>query len=294
MIDVNQPPSAATPVQLAAVSADEHQDEVHFGSKSEPSRAMRILNKTVQIGGLLLAEVGAVIVLLAAWQIWIWVANVDPIVMPSPAAVLGDIVQNPGAYLPDAFYTMRSALAGLVFGLVLGIGLAILCWWSTILQGVITPPVMIVRSVPMMAMIPIFARIVGYNVWTVVVVATLVAYFPAFILTLSGLYSATPAAGDLFAVLGSRRREVLRHLALPAAVPNILTAVRLAAVACIVGALIAEYVASSQGLGYLFVRTRLDYDIARSWGVALVATFLSVLMFMIASSVERVGRRRMG
>lgn len=263
------------------------------GGEGPVSLARRGLRGAASVAGVLLAEAGALLVLLALWQLWIWAGDVDALVMPSPAAVLGDIFGNPGAYLPETMTTLRAALSGLLFGLVLGVALAILSWWSTILRGLITPPVMLVRSVPMMAMIPIFARIVGYNGWTVVVVSTLVAYFPAYILTLSGLSSAGAASRDLFTVLGSRRREVLRHLALPAAIPSALTALRLASVACVVGALIAEYVASTNGLGYLFIRTRLDYQIDRSWGVALTATLLSVVMFGIASSIERVGRRRM-
>merc|ERR1711969_503419 len=120
-------------------------------------------------------------------------------------------------------------------------------------------------------MVPIFARIVGYGTPTVLVVATLVAYFPAFVLVSRGLASASRSKQDLLTVLGASRW----------------TAFRLSAVGSVVGVLLAEFVVGSSGLGQLFVVSRVSYDMSRSWGAAIVATVLSLAFFGLASAVTR-------
>ena len=96
----------------------------------------------------------------------------------------------------------------------------------------------------------------------------------------------------MFAVLGAGRLTRLRRLALPSAMPNLLVAVRLSAANCVLAALIGEFLMGTKGLGYLFVRTRSELDMARSWGAALVATVLSVAAFIAADRFERWGRER--
>ena len=239
-----------------------------------------------------LSKQSGVLVIIAVWAGSVAVWDVSPLVIPGPQAVFGDIVFNPSAYAADTLWTVAVALLGLVLGIVLALFLATTVWWSPMFRSLVTPPVLILRTVPMVAMIPVFARIVGYNIWTIIVVATLVAYFPAFILCVTGLTSASRGRVDLFRVLGASKSTVMRQLALPSTIPNLLIAVRISAVTCVVGALLAEFVIGSKGLGHLFLITRLEYNVARQWGAAVVATAISLIFFLAASSLERWGRAR--
>jgi|TARA_B100000519_G_scaffold146911_1_gene127640 putative hydroxymethylpyrimidine transport system permease protein len=229
----------------------------------------------------------AVVAIVAAWALWVVIGQVNRVVMPSPASVLADLVGHPDAYLPDLTVSAGLAATGLVLGQLLGIGLAIAAHLSGVVRAAVRPAVLIVRAVPMVAMVPIFARIVGYGTPTVLVVATLVAYFPAFVLVSRGLASASRSKQDLLTVLGASRWTRFRRLDLPAAVPSLLEAFRLSAVGSVVGVLLAEFVVGSSGLGQLFVVSRVSYDMSRSWGAAIVATVLSLAFFGLASAVTR-------
>lgn len=250
------------------------------------SRRPPILRAARAVGAVLWDNV-AVLALLLAWALWVAIGQVSQVVMPSPTSVFLDLVQHFDAYLPDLAATASLALVGLGAGQVLGVGLAIATHLSGLLNAAIRPAVLIVRAVPMVAMVPIFARIVGYGTPTVVVVGILVAYFPAFVLTAQGLASASKSQQDLLTVLGASRWTRFSRLDLPAAVPGILAAFRVSAVAAVVGVLLAEFVVGSAGLGQLFVVSRVSYDMSRSWGAAILATLLSLVFFAIATLVTR-------
>ncbi len=240
----------------------------------------------------MLSRYWGVLGLLAVWQIYVSTQNLNSIVIPSPSAVFVDLLTEPLAYMPHLWSTAWVAMVGLVFGVTLGAAAAILSWLSPLLSGLVTPPAMIFRSVPVVAMIPVIARLLGYDIRTVLAVTVIISFFPAFVFTLSGLRDLPSGSADVFGVLGAGRMQVLRRLALPAAVPNLLVAVRLSAANCVLAALVAEFLMGQEGLGYLFVRTRNELDMARSWGAALVATVLSVAAFILADRLEQWGRER--
>ena len=233
-----------------------------------------------------------VLAVLGIWQVYVTIRNLNAIVVPSPAAVFADLVGSPTAYLPHLWATTWVAVAGLVLGVALGAAAAVAAWWSPLASGLVTPTAMIFRSVPVVAMIPVIARLLGYDIRTVLAITVIISFFPAFVFTTSGLRDLPGGSADVFGVLGAGKRTRLRRLALPAAVPNLLVAVRLSAANCVLAALIGEFLMGTQGLGYLFVRTRSELDMARSWGAALVATVLSVTAFIAAARLEQWGRER--
>lgn len=239
-----------------------------------------------------LARYWGVLLLLALWQAYLSTRNLNSIVAPTPGAVAADLVGSPTAYLPHLWSTTWVAAVGLVVGVALGSAAAVAAWWSPLASGMVTPPAMVLRSVPVVAMIPVIARLLGYDIRTVLAVTVIISFFPSFVFTASGLRDLPSGSADVFGVLGAGRWTRLRRLALPAAVPNLLVAVRLSAANCVLAALIGEFLMGTKGLGYLFVRTRSELDMARSWGAALVATCLSVTAFIAADRLERWGRER--
>src|SRR5690606_40193112 len=98
--------------------------------------------------------------------------------------------------LPDLLATCAVIATGLCAGMLLGVGLASLAWFSPLLSGMLTPAVVLLNAVPSVALIPIVASVFGFNTVTVVAIAALITFFPAFVLTRSGLDAVPPGAGD--------------------------------------------------------------------------------------------------
>jgi len=234
-----------------------------------------------------LAHYWPVVAVFVGWDLWVVLNGYTTVVAPRPGLVLADIAGDPGAYAGDLLRTLVTSLVGLVLGMGVGICAAIAVWTSTAVSGLVTPAALVLRSVPVTAMIPIIARVAGYGDSSILVIIVVVSFFPAFVLTVSGLAS-TPAAGrDLFGVFGAGRLRTLVRLQLPHAVPNVMVAFRLTAPSAVLAALLAEYLVGSGGLGHLFSTARSYMELDRAWGTALLATVVSVLAFVLARGVER-------
>jgi NitT/TauT family transport system permease protein len=226
------------------------------------------------------------------WQVWVWLSHVDALVAPSPAAVVLDLAQHPDVYATSVATTLLVALVGLVLGMSLGLLLAVLTYFSPFLAGMITPGAMMLRTVPVVAIIPVIARVLGYGQNTLIGVAVLISFFPAFVLIDSGLRALPAGSRDLFTVLGAGRWTRLFRLALPAALPNALVALRLSAASCILVAVLSQYLIGTDGLGYALANARAYHQPARAWGVAAITTALAVASFLYASRLEQWGRER--
>ena len=232
--------------------------------------------------------IGAILLL---WQLGVWLTGVNSIVLPSPASVVTDIWAEPSLYAVNTVETVVLAALGLLGGMALGTVLAVLCWASGILSGLLTPLGVVFASVPVVALIPILARVFGYDQRTVLVVVIIICFFPAFVFTGTGLRALPPGSADLFRVLGAGRGRLLRLLALPAALPDWSVALRLAAANSILAATVAEFLMGTSGLGYLFSAARSEFDMARALGASAVATLVSVLAFSVTSILEARIRR---
>ena len=239
--------------------------------------------------GWLFTRYWGVILLVVIWHGYVTLLSINRIVMPSPGEVFGELITNTGRYVDPALSTSIVAGVGLVGGMLMGATLASLSWFARTLSGLLTPLAVIIRSVPIVAMIPVLARVFGYEQRTILVITIAISFFPTFVFVTSGLRASPPGSEDVFATLGARRTTLFRWLALPSAVPNGLIAFRLSAADCVLGALVAEFLMGTQGLGHVFQDTIGDLDTLTAWSAALVATVMSVMFFLLAKRVERAG-----
>jgi ABC-type nitrate/sulfonate/bicarbonate transport system permease component len=240
----------------------------------------------------LVEDYWGVFLLLVAWQLWVIANSFNPIVMPTPTAVLGDLVTHPDVYLRNVGITLAVAAFGLVAGMLVGTGLAVAAWFSPVAAGLLNPLTVLFSSVPVVALIPVIARLLGYDTSTVLAIVVIITFFPSFVFASSGLRSPPPGAEDLFRVLGASRLSVLWRLALPAAMPNLAIAFKLAAAHAILAAMVAEFLMGTSGLGYLFAKTKSDFQTEQAFGASAVATVISATAFLLAGWVERRVRER--
>jgi len=248
---------------------------------AESSCWVRSLSKTLNV-------LWPFVLLLSLWQAWIVIDEVPPLIALSPWLALKGAVLSLGQLLPDLLATCAVIATGLCAGMLLGVGLASLAWFSPLLSGMLTPAVVLLNAVPSVALIPIVASVFGFNTVTVVAIAALITFFPAFVLTRSGLDAVPPGAGDLFGVLGASRRSRFVHLALPAALPNVATALRIGAMLSVLGALTAEWLLGTQGLGYRLALAQQVMDTDLAWSISVLGVAFSLVVFALATMLERL------
>lgn len=241
----------------------------------------------MRTGRRLIQDYWGILLILVAWQAWVIVNQFNPIVMPTPIGVFDALVTDPVLFLENTGITFAVALVGMTGGMIIGTSLAVATWLSPLLSGLVSPLAVLFSSVPVVALIPIIARLLGYNVSTEIAIVVIITFFPSFVFASSGLRALPPGSDDLFRVLGASRRATLFRLALPAAMPNLAIALRLAAAHAILAAMIAEFLMGTSGLGYLFAKTNDEFQTEQAFGTSIVATAISVAAFLLASFVER-------
>ena len=250
------------------------------------------MNPLLNVGRATLIQGWGILLLLALWQAYVIVMGFNAIVMPRPWGVLQDLMSEPGVYWGPALRTLAAAALGMALGMLLGTLLAVAAWLSRILEGLLLPLTVLFSSVPVVTLIPIIARLLGQDFSTVLAIVVIICFFPAFVFTASGLRALPPGADDLFKVLGARRPVRLFRLALPAALPNWMVAVRITAGHAVLAAMVAEYLMGTAGLGYLFAETKADFNMERAFGTTVVATLVSMAFFAAATAAERRVKER--
>lgn len=240
-----------------------------------------------KIIGAFLQRYWGVIGILALWQAWVVLSGLNAIVLPTPASVVIDLASSPDLYATNALKTFFVAFSGLVLGIAAGIALAILAWASRLLNGLLTPLGLIFSCIPVVALIPIIARLLSYDIRTEIAIVAISAFFPTFVFVGAGLRALPPGSDDLFQVFGASRFQRFLRLVLPSAVPNLMIALRLTAPEAILAAILAELLMGTSGLGYMFrvAAGRLAMD--RAFGTSLIATITAVACFGLVMVAER-------
>jgi ABC-type nitrate/sulfonate/bicarbonate transport system permease component len=239
-----------------------------------------------------LSQTWAVLLLLAAWTLWVRHSGLNGIVIVTPLAVVRELIHNPSQYVQPALHTTAVALFGIFAGLLCGLLLAIATWVSRILAGLSIPLALLLTSVPVVCLIPVLSRIFGYDDRTVFVTVIILCFLPAFVFASSGLQALPPMTGEYFFVQGAGRWNRLWRLALPAAMPRLAVALRVLAVQSVLSALIAEFLMQTGGLGFLIATSTADLAMDQALAASFVSVFIAATLYLASSLIERAVLKR--
>ena len=204
-----------------------------------------------------------------------------------------------GAALAQAaIYTFRTAVVGFSAGAILGLLLGVTFVHSRLLERALVPWVVASQTVPIIAIAPIVVVAFGASFLSVAIIATYLTFFPVVIASVRGLRAFDPRAGELLRSYAAGARAILWKLRLPAAVPYLFGAFRVAAAASVVGTIIGELPSGiPQGLGSAILNYNQYYVTApqRMWATIIACTITglaAVGLVRIAEAVITRGRYR--
>jgi sulfonate transport system permease protein len=231
-------------------------------------------------------------VLIGIWWAWIEIEDISPLVVPRPSRVWSDVVEAPGDYIGATAATLMTAAIALVLGAAVGASTAIVAARSRVLAGALVPVVVVLAATPLVALLPLFARIFGYQPSTVRFLAAAMVFFPVFVYTRSGLTAAPMPVVDAVGALGTPPNRRFRLITVPAAVPHIATGSRIAAGSAVIAAVVGESLIGDDGLGVEFSTAYRQLELPRAFGAAIVIVVVSVAVFAAAGAFERAVHRR--
>ena len=226
---------------------------------------------------------GVLLLFVVVWQAWVSLLQVPAIVAPTPLDAVRGIAANWQTMLRATAFTLGAALLGLILGTALGASLAMLSWLNVFIAGFLLPVALVAQTVPVVVLVPVIARLVGYDVRSAITIAVIISFFPTFVFLRGGL-SRTPAgSADLFTVYGASRWQRLLRLA----IPSLLAVLKITGPGCIFAALVAELLMGTPGLGFVISSSVLLLKLDVGWGAAAIALLISVFIFTLAVGMER-------
>lgn len=191
---------------------------------------------------------------LVLWQLIVTFTGVPPFIFPAPVRVLTTAVNQIPLLTQHTLITAIEIIAGLIFGSVLGILSAIgLTMYGSARRWAL-PLMVISQSLPVFALAPLLTLWFGYGMGSKIIMATLIIYFPVTAATFDGLRLTHSSMIDLARTMNAKPLAILLHIRLPAALPAISSGIRVATSIAPIGAVVGEWVGSSEGLGFLMLQ----------------------------------------
>ena len=190
-----------------------------------------------------------------------------------------------------ALYTWREAAIGFLMGALLGLVLATIFVHSRLLERAAVPYVVASQTIPIVALAPMIVFAFGPNVTSVVIIATYLTFFPVTIAMIRGLRAPDPRALELMRSYAAGRWAIYRKVRLPASIPYLFTALKIAATASIVGAIIGEGPGGiPDGLGRAIINFNQQYITGpeKLWAAILVSSILGISFFVVIRVAELV------
>lgn len=223
---------------------------------------------------------GACTFALLLWQGIVWLTGVPSFILPSPLRVAQAALDNRVLIAENTLVTATEVILGLITGTVLGAFTAVQFATSDRLQRLVMPLLIFTQAVPVFALAPILTLWFGYGIASKVVMAVLIIYFPVTSAFYDGLTRVPTDILDMAKTMGGTKRQIMRRIKIPHALPSLGTGLKLAAVYAPIGAVIGEWVGASKGLGYLMLlangRAKTDLMFASLFTLVVMTLLLSL------------------
>lgn len=240
-----------------------------------------------------LAPVAVILVLLGAWELaarWDWISNalnIEDFLVPAPSDIAKSLWEDRSLLGSNAWVTLKEVVFGFAIAAVAGIGFALLIHLSETARRAVYPLLVASQTIPIVILAPILVVWFGFGLTPKLVIVALICFFPITVNMLDGLRSVDPDLTKMLRSLGAGRLQRLWRAEIPTALPYAFSGARVAITVSVIGAVFAEYVGSSEGLGHLINQAQAQLLTARSFAAVVVLSAMAILLFALVSLIER-------
>nr|WP_274636982.1 ABC transporter permease [Microbacterium bovistercoris] len=230
-----------------------------------------------------------VILLIAGWQVFVMVSQVNPFVFPPPAAVgkaFLALILDPATW-QEALVTVTEIVVGFAIAVVLGVAVGVVLGKLPWLEISIRPLIIIAQVAPKVAFIPMFVIWFGFGMTSKIVLSALLAFFPVMLNVLLGVRSVEQGQKEVMTSLNASRSQTFTQLELRSLQPYLFAGMEVAIVLGTIGAIVGEYLGGSVGLGAMVVRAMNSLDAAGTFAIILLLALIGLVLYLIVNEAKR-------
>ena len=222
------------------------------------------------------------------WEISGDLKWVDPFLTSTPSRMLKELVKlfEEGNLFNNIFITCFETVLGFVLGTILGIFISILLWWSDFASKVADPYLVVLNSLPKIALAPIIIFWVGNGLKAIIIVALLISIVVTIIDILSGFKAVNQDKIKLLRTFGASKFQILIHLIIPASLPNLISTLKINVGLSWVGVIMGEFLVAKNGLGFLIIYGGQTAQLDMVMLSIVILSVLAFIMYKIVSLIE--------
>ena len=216
--------------------------------------------------------------LLTVWEGAVRILKIPLYVLPSPVQVIQTLLSELDTLTGHAGVTVAEAVCGMVISLILALILGILMDCFPVIRQGLYPLLVVTQTVPMIVMAPILIIYLGFGMTPKILTVVLMCFFPIAVSFSDGLSQVEEDYVHLIRSYGAGRWMAYRLVKIPAAIPSLLSGLKVAATYSVSGAVVGEWIGSQSGLGYYLLRVKNGYMLDKVFACVLVIIILSLCM----------------
>ncbi|MPZ12071.1 MAG: ABC transporter permease subunit [Kiloniellaceae bacterium] len=227
------------------------------------------------------------VLVVAIWHFWIVLGDVPGFVIATPwdtLTALGDDYD----WAHNTMITAGEIFVGYFAAVIFGVVMAVLFSWSQNLNALLMPLIVSTNMIPKVALGPIIIVWFSYGFAPNAIIAFSICFLPILLTTTRGLSEVEPELLDLVRALRASRWQVFTKIQLPGSLPYIFSGMKVAVVLAVAGAIVGEFIASGEGLGYLMLQVQVTLDTAAMLMAVLLTTLIGVVLYGLVIGLERL------
>lgn len=230
----------------------------------------------------------AFLVLFAAWESGVRMFHVKEYLLPPPSLVLAAFLDHWQIVLASAWTTTLEILAGYAVGVVVSVPLALAIAYSRLLEETAYPVIVFLQIVPKIAVAPLFIIWFGFGFTPKLLLVFLLSFFPIVVSSIAGFKSIDPEIMDFARSTGAGNILLFAKIRLPHALPQIFTGLKVGAAFSATAAVVAEFVASDRGLGYLLLQYNGDLNTPMVFATIVLLSAIGLAIYYAVVVIERL------
>jgi len=226
------------------------------------------------------------ITLLIIWEACVRIFEIPAFLLPAPTQIAELMVEEWPLIQMHSIATIWAILTGYVTAVVFALAVSALMIRFPLLERLIMPIFVGLQSVPKIAIAPLILVWIGAGMGSKIAVVMSIAFFPIVINTMAGFKEVDRGLADVFKSVAATEQQMLFKLRLPYAIPYIFAGLRIATTLAVLGAIVAEWLAASNGLGYLVLSGSFNFNTARSFAAIIALAVIGTVFFNLMSWIE--------
>ena len=233
---------------------------------------------------------GLLLVILGIWELVAQLRIVDPFIISSPSricATIADLAAN-GTLFYHIGTTLWETLAGFAIAVVLGTLIALLLWWSERARRVLEPYIVVLNSLPKIALGPVIIVWFGTGSTAILFMTVLVGIIVAIMNMLGGFAATDPGKILLLRSMGASKFQILTKLVLPSSIPAFIGMLKICVGMAWIGSIMGEYISSNAGLGYLIVYGGQVFRLDLVMAATVILCVLAAGMYALVALAEKL------